>query len=332
MATYQWYSFTAYPEGGGDPVFVGFFQVETSVSPNMVVGFYQTVDGTTDFNDNILSYEGEPWADADFQFVDDNFTYGGVNLFTTMGPSPTSYPYYNIFYEDEVTYIYGDRFYTTNVAFEPIDDPSCFAEGTRILCYDPKTRQEKYRCVETLSPGDLVKTYLHGYRPVACVGRGALTHEPLSSASRSGVALAHRSMYRMRTEDLVLTGGHGLLVDPSVLSGNANLAMANALVLGSQRIDDKVLLAAAVHPDFERVAESRPFAYYHFALSDKSDPERRYGVWANGVLCDTPSQAQFSAMQPRLVPHNTKAAAVQPHAALTKTLLHRRATASHGKK
>lgn len=186
-----------------------------------------------------------------------------------------------------------------SVTDELVPDPSCFNKGTLILCYDPETQTEEYRPVETLKRGDLVKTYLHGYRPVDLVGSNVLINDPLRF---------DRCMYAMRkakhpslVEDLLLTGGHGVLVDSLGKHKRRN----DRLFQGqTPMLDGKWIMLVAASPDFEQIRETQVFTYYHFTVSareegdaDREDGEDdmhvRYGVWANGVLCETPSKAQY---------------------------------------
>jgi len=36
------------------------------------------------------------------------------------------------------------------------------------------------------------------------------------------------------------------------------------------------------------------YTYYHFILENDGDNDKRYGVWANGILTETPSKNQFT--------------------------------------
>ena len=52
-------------------------------------------------------------------------------------------------------------------------------------------------------------------------------------------------------------------------------------------IDDKYLLLAGFCNNFEQITEIVKFEYYHFNLKSNSDIDRRYGIWANGVLSES---------------------------------------------
>jgi hypothetical protein len=87
----------------------------------------------------------------------------------------------------------------------------CFNKGTKILCFNKETREEEYKSVESLKKGDLVKSYKHGYRKIDCIGKGTFTN---------GNSHPNFNMYKMKqsetnglNEDLLVTGGHGILMD-----------------------------------------------------------------------------------------------------------------------
>ena len=74
-----------------------------------------------------------------------------------------------------------------------------------------KNDKEEYLPIQDLRKGDIVKTYLHGYRKIDLIGKGQMVNNPNSW---------HRCMYLLEkteenklTEDLIVTGGHALLVD-----------------------------------------------------------------------------------------------------------------------
>ena len=46
----------------------------------------------------------------------------------------------------------------------------CFLQGSKILHFDPESNTESYVPVETLRKGDLVKTFMSGYKQVSHIG------------------------------------------------------------------------------------------------------------------------------------------------------------------
>jgi hypothetical protein len=177
----------------------------------------------------------------------------------------------------------GTLFYY-NIQFIP--QPSCFNEGTKILILNENS-EEKYVPVENLREGTLVKTYLHGYREIAHIGKGVLLNTP---------DVRDNSMYKMEKteengllEDLILTSGHGILVD--------SLSEQEQIKIGGtpETIDDKSLLYAWASDHFHVINDTNTYIYYQIACKNDGDNDTRYGIWANGVLVETPSVNQFLA-------------------------------------
>ena len=154
----------------------------------------------------------------------------------------------------------------------------CFGEGTQILTIE--NEEEKYVAVEKLVEGSVVKTYKHGARKIAKIVSGSFINDPQEPK---------RCMYKLpktdaMTNDLILTGGHAVLVDESPK--------------GLQfKIDDKYLSFAENNPDFVKIDDHQIYKYYNFCFENDGDCDLRYGVWANGVLCETPSEKQLDSFE-----------------------------------
>jgi hypothetical protein len=160
----------------------------------------------------------------------------------------------------------------------------CFNEGTLILCLNEKF-EEVYIPIENLKKGDLVKSYLHGYRKIDIIFKNSFVND---------VDNFLNCMYKMSKtdengliQDLIVTGGHSILVDDLKEYKDKN----NLLFFGeTQKIDDKYLLLASVSNDFKKMENNDNYTYYHFTLENNGNDDERYGVWANGILTETPSK------------------------------------------
>ena len=236
----------------------------------------------------------------------------------------------------------------------------CFNKGTLILCLNENSDEEYIR-VENLKKGDLVKSYNHGYRKIEAIQEGNMINNPDN---------VFKCMYKMikndtngLIEDLIVTGGHSILVDDlgeykkmnntmwnrehytkvvrinkkmevikeriDVLKENRDRNMnmnRRGLVKNfNQRIDDletkvqtlkkelsieswkedgnhipqiddKYMLFAAVSKDFVQLVNNDVYTWYHFCLEDGGDNNKRFGVWSNGILSETPSKNQMTQM------------------------------------
>jgi hypothetical protein len=160
---------------------------------------------------------------------------------------------------------------STSITYPP--PPPCFLEGTQITVV--KDGKEVLVNVEDLRPGSLVKTYLHGPKAIKIIGKRTCQNDKCN---------LHGALYKVqKTEsmnnDLYISGGHGLLKDEAPR--------------GLQfKIDDKYIHFAHQSADCEYVDDRRMCTYYNFCM--EGDAEVRYGVYANGLLCETPSESQLS--------------------------------------
>jgi hypothetical protein len=202
-------------------------------------------------------------------------------------------PYYHIFidFSESVFIIVDDNntpIFTNN--FDLTSGSCCFNEGTKILCYTQLENslicilKEEYRLVQHLKIGDLVKSYLHGYRKVSKIIKGKFVNNPKDE----GVS---NCMYRMiRTkdngliEDLTLTRNHGVLVEKLSKQEEKKINKNNLTV-----IDNLLSIITADCDKFEKVMDTNTYKYYHFSLDGDGDNDRRFGVYANGLLVEIPS-------------------------------------------
>jgi hypothetical protein len=239
------------------------------------------IDGT-----NQLTTDGDPLPGKN-TFVNDTF----VNTFMTTIPSTSP------LYEQGAAYyiIDGDTFASNEAYLNELStrittviETPCFNEGTKIL-YLNKKMKDDYIPIEKLRKGDFIKTYKHGYRKIDLIGRNILINNP---------AIYKNCMYKMvktetngLMEDLIVTGGHSILVDSMTEEENE---LNEQLFWGEvPMIDKKYLLLAAVSTHFEQIKNKKPYVYYHLVLDNEDDDEARYGIWANGILTETPSKEFF---------------------------------------
>ena len=98
-------------------------------------------------------------------------------------------------------------------------------------------------------------------------------------------------MYRLpkqgdMIDDLVVTGGHGILketISESELEADRDWFENKKEY---SRIGKLFLVRAAFCEDFEKIESNDTFEYYHFSLKTKFRM-KRYAVWANGVLSES---------------------------------------------
>ena len=125
----SWYSIKISRQTNACIIFKGYFSVDNS--SNLVTAFYETIDGSTDFSDNILGPSNMPVSYADNLFLNGCFSSNGTNFTSyhlqTLLSSPS--PYYNIF---ELT-LFQSYNITNKIIICPIPISNiCFPAGTPI--------------------------------------------------------------------------------------------------------------------------------------------------------------------------------------------------------
>ena len=163
----------------------------------------------------------------------------------------------------------------------------CFNEGSQIL-YLNKKMKDQYIPVEHLKKGDFVKTFKHGYRKVSKIIKGSFKNNPKNW---------NMCMYKMiktesngLLEDLIVTGGHSLLVDSISEVEQAKYDKMGLTDWSKQTIDGKRLLLASVSDQFAPMPDNNRYTYYHLLLENNNDEEERFGIWSNGILTETPNE------------------------------------------
>jgi len=311
--TISWYSISISLQSGGGAIFNGYFSVDNDT--NLLTAFYETINGSTNFNNNILIPTGTGVVYRSYlgftvySISDGNVYYDNAYLptwlqFDNYGViinSMSAYPQYNNFnlwaseLGDESINNIGivginenneqlNGIFTITLILDP---PSCFNEGTKILSLN-KNLEEEYIPIENLRKGDLVKSYQHGYRKIDLIGKNPMINNPEKF---------NECMYKMEKtsengliEDLIVTGGHAILVDDLGICKEENDKIFGTTFM----IDDKYLLLSAVSKEFLKLENTNVYTYYHFILENNGNDDKRFGVWANGILTETPSKNQFN--------------------------------------
>jgi hypothetical protein len=187
---------------------------------------------------------------------------------------------------DGIMYM-GDYSVGIDVEYTITPQLQCFNDNTKILCLNNNLK-EVYLPIKDLKKGSMVKTFKHGYRRIDCIGKGTFQNHPDKWDNCMYVLPKNVNM----TDDLILTGGHSILVD-NLTEYETEEQKKYWPNQEAPKIDNKFLLLAAVSNKFTKVQNENQFTFYHFCLENDGNNKRRFGVWANGVLVETPSKLEY---------------------------------------
>lgn len=289
-------------ESNGQIIFDGYFKLNNVT--NRIIEMYETINGYTNFYNNILGPDIMPPPNdiytANYLFYSNTFSFSddGTNFTSTHLQNQLSKitPYFNIYsvsFDNAGVTVYKNILWQTNdlpvnvyIASTVVPEPSCFNQGTKILSLN-KNLEEEYIPIENLKKGDLVKSYKHGYRRIDLFGKNIMINNP---------SRFNQCMYKMEKteqngliEDLYVTGAHSILVDDL----GEHYDLVEKICEGIQKIDDKYLLVSAVSKEFKKLDNTDMYTYYQFTLENNGGEDDRFGVWANGILLETPTRANF---------------------------------------
>ena len=157
----------------------------------------------------------------------------------------------------------------------------CFNKGTQILTVDG------YKRIENLKTGDLVKTLKHGYKPVVFIARKEIYHAALEEQRfKDQLYKYDKNVMDGLFEDLVLTGGHSILVDKlNETQQEQTKTYWNDLL----KTEGKYRLLSVLDKRATVYQPEGNYTVYHFTLENE-DADANYGVYANGVLVESCSE------------------------------------------
>jgi len=173
----------------------------------------------------------------------------------------------------------------------PTDLTACFKEGTKIL-----TRQG-YKKIETLKKGDLLKTINNGFVAIELIGKKDIYHSASETRIKDQLYQCSSDKYPSVFEDLVLTGGHSILVDKFASESQKEKAIE---VNGGEVYvtDGKYRLPACADSKTSVYKTPGVYTIYHIALENENN-EFNYGIYANGLIVESCSKRyliEFSGM------------------------------------
>jgi len=263
---------------------------------------YKSINGAVSFNST--SSEKNYWS----MIVSDN---SGKNLCATMSNRPTdfsSFPGYIFTSNDSGDSWVISKYYFENVVLNntglnnlTIKDiifnqnvvslfvyvnGVCFKQGTKILCYNPHTKKESYRPIETLRKGDLVRTLRNGYIAIDMIGRSKMVNTGDSERIKERLYKCPVENFPDLFEDLVITGCHSILEQKITKEQSEKMCEELGQLYTTEGL---YRIMAFIDVRTEPYEEKGEFTIWHFAL-ENSDYYMNYGVYANGLMVETCSK------------------------------------------
>ena len=154
----------------------------------------------------------------------------------------------------------------------------CFLQGSTIICLVDGA--EQYILIEHLVKGTLVKTSLHGYKPVVLVGKGTIHNPGNDERTENRLYKCSVAKYPQLKDDLYITGCHSILEFP--ITEKQKEAIINQM--GRLFVTDlKYRLMACIDERAEPWNSKGEYTIWHIAL-ENSDELMNYGIYANGGL------------------------------------------------
>jgi surface protein len=156
----------------------------------------------------------------------------------------------------------------------------CFKEGSKILT------DKGYVAVQDLRNGDLIETVSSGFKKIEHIGNSKMYNNVNGIRSTDKLYKCSTSEYPELSEDLVITGGHSILVKSFKDSDQIEKTQE---VLGKIYVTDgHYRLPACVDDRTKMFEEEGVHTIWHFSL-EHSNYYMNYGIYANGLLVETAS-------------------------------------------
>ena len=156
----------------------------------------------------------------------------------------------------------------------------CFKEGSKILT------DKGYKPIQDLRKGDLVQTFVHGYKAIDMIGKRDMIHIGSDQRIKDQLYVCTPTNYPELLEDLVITGCHSILVDDFKEGEEQRTREIN----GDTYITDNMWRLPACADLRAAVYDKKGVhTIYHIAL-ENDDYYMNYGVYSNGLLVETCSK------------------------------------------
>jgi hypothetical protein len=271
----EWYSIQI-SLADNTPIFNGFFSVDPNT--HIVQTFFDITNPTVNirstgnnggptylYHPGWLCFDGGGCNITSFPYYY-GATLGDYNMYGNTGSSNGN----NVDENGNLTY-----------AFASISGPLvCFKEGTTLLT------DRGYRLIETLRPGDLIKTINHGFKSIEMIGFRSMIHSASEDRIKDQLYVCRSDQYPEVIEDLVITGCHSILTKQF---GEGEREKTKEVLSDIYVTDNHYRLPACVDKRAAVYETAGMYTIYHIAL-ENDDNYMNYGIYANGLLVETSSK------------------------------------------
>ena len=182
--------------------------------------------------------------------------------------------------------------WTINANGPPPPPPAtiCFLEGTKLLSF--VNGKEEYVPIQDIRKGDLVKTFLNGYKPVDMIGHSKIYNPSHSLHIKNRLYKLSTKNYPELTEDVVVTGCHSVLVEELTEDEREKSIQYTGKIYLTE---DKYRLIACLDGRAEPYTEEGVHTIWHLAL-ENDDYYMNYGCYASGLLVETTSKRMMKEL------------------------------------
>ena len=260
-------------------------------SPDGTTWTQQSIPSSDTVIWNAVCY-GDNGTEQVFVVTDNNQYVTSNNNGTSWTPSPPSTPaltpsgsWLSVAYNPTSNYF-------ASLASDAINPQGmyavlCFKEGSKILT------DKGYVEIQNLRKGDSVQTLKDGFKKIVFLGKRIIDQNSLDERIKDQLYRYSSKEYPELFEDLVLTGGHSILVDSLTEEERENMRITMFDLFKGEdfEIDDKKCLLSYLNNKAEVYEKKGKHTIYHFAL--EGDYYKNYGVYANGLLVEACSQHIF---------------------------------------
>ena len=248
-----------------------------------VANFSATFKGASNFNQNLGSWDISSATDmsnmldnTDLSIANYSDTLIGWNNLQntpsniTLGASTSTYNDDGEAARTNLTNIQGTNWTISDSGL------ACVHESTDFLCY--VDNEEKYINIKDIKPGFLVKTYEEGYVKVKHIFRQRCFNSTKNIMSKFFVM--DKSKNDLLTKDLIITGGHSILVDELTEEQHNKMKSTGIKYLS---IYDKYKLVTFFNEDFVGKTDESEERVYLLVL-EADDDHKVYGAYVNGGM------------------------------------------------